>query len=288
MSDPNHESYTISTTFPNGLATDQLQQEILANNDLSITLLYIGTDGDQLTIYYNGSEIDGNDETILNSIFAAHVPKRVSPSLLTIKNNLIATVDPTNSNDNTQGYSTGSLWINTTTNIGFICMSATTGLAAWISYTNNNVNRTWLFQEQQPTGTNGGTLQGGTWNLRKINTIVTSNGSDVTLNTSTNQITLQPGTYKISAQANANSVQQHQVRIFDITNNVSVQTGIVITATNIGANSQPAFVSCVYTTSTVAIVELDHYAAVTRLNDGAGLAGGWSVETYSEITLVKM
>jgi hypothetical protein len=48
-----------------------------------------------------------------------------------IKDNLLATSDPTISNDNTQGYSVGSFWFNTTTNKAFICADAATGAAVW-------------------------------------------------------------------------------------------------------------------------------------------------------------
>jgi hypothetical protein len=41
------------------------------------------------------------------------------------------TVDPSKSNDNTQGYSAGSLGINTNTGRVFVCRSAATGAAVW-------------------------------------------------------------------------------------------------------------------------------------------------------------
>lgn len=48
-----------------------------------------------------------------------------------IKDSLTATTDPTNANDNTQGYAVGSLWINTTTRAIFRCVFAGTGNAVW-------------------------------------------------------------------------------------------------------------------------------------------------------------
>jgi hypothetical protein len=44
----------------------------------------------------------------------------------------ITTTDPTASNDNTQGYAIGSLWINTTALRIWECVSAATGAAAWV------------------------------------------------------------------------------------------------------------------------------------------------------------
>lgn len=46
-------------------------------------------------------------------------------------NNYQATVDPTVSNDTTQGYTKGSFWLQTTTNVLWTCFSATTGAAIW-------------------------------------------------------------------------------------------------------------------------------------------------------------
>lgn len=45
--------------------------------------------------------------------------------------NLTATTDPTVSNDNTQDYGPGSVWLNTTGNRIWVCESASTGAAVW-------------------------------------------------------------------------------------------------------------------------------------------------------------
>jgi hypothetical protein len=48
-----------------------------------------------------------------------------------VQNNFTATVAPTSSNDNTQGYEVGSVWINLTTDIAYTCVDASTGTAVW-------------------------------------------------------------------------------------------------------------------------------------------------------------
>lgn len=58
---------------------------------------------------------------------------QVSPS----PNNFLANTNPSSSNDTTQGYLAGSLWLNTTTNQMFICDSNATGAAIWSSLSNN-------------------------------------------------------------------------------------------------------------------------------------------------------
>lgn len=51
--------------------------------------------------------------------------------LANAQSNLTATTNPTVSSDNTQGYSIGSTWCNTTTNALFVCVNTSTGAAIW-------------------------------------------------------------------------------------------------------------------------------------------------------------
>jgi hypothetical protein len=53
-------------------------------------------------------------------------------TLLPAYDNLLATTDPNASNDNTQGYSVGSLWVNNTARRLWTCTSAATGNANWV------------------------------------------------------------------------------------------------------------------------------------------------------------
>lgn len=46
-------------------------------------------------------------------------------------NNFQATVDPTTSNDSTQGYLEGSFWFNTTTKVMWTCVDSTSSAAVW-------------------------------------------------------------------------------------------------------------------------------------------------------------
>lgn len=48
-----------------------------------------------------------------------------------VQNNFNATTAPTSSNDNTQGYEVGSVWVNLTTDISYTCVDASTSAAVW-------------------------------------------------------------------------------------------------------------------------------------------------------------
>lgn len=49
-------------------------------------------------------------------------------------NNFTATVDPSSGDDQTQGYTPGSRWFNTSTGILWTCLSAATGAASWAQH----------------------------------------------------------------------------------------------------------------------------------------------------------
>jgi hypothetical protein len=49
-----------------------------------------------------------------------------------VKHNFSASSNPTISDDASQGYAIGSVWINTTTNVAFVCVDATLTVAVWV------------------------------------------------------------------------------------------------------------------------------------------------------------
>lgn len=51
--------------------------------------------------------------------------------------NVTATVSPTVSNDSTQGYSAGSVWVDTTHQTSFLCVNASAGAAVWLAIAPN-------------------------------------------------------------------------------------------------------------------------------------------------------
>lgn len=53
-----------------------------------------------------------------------------------LKNNLSATTNPSVNDDSTQGYEPGSVWINNTTQIAYICVSSSVANAIWQQQSN--------------------------------------------------------------------------------------------------------------------------------------------------------
>lgn len=82
----------------------------------------------------------------------AHIANQANPHLVTktqvglsdvqnILNNYTATTNPTANDDNTQGYSIGSHWINTATNNAYIASDVSTGAAVWAYLTAGALGR---------------------------------------------------------------------------------------------------------------------------------------------------
>jgi hypothetical protein len=55
----------------------------------------------------------------------------IAVGIVKVLSNFGATSNPSASNDNTQGYAIGSVWINTTTDTAYRCFDASTGAAVW-------------------------------------------------------------------------------------------------------------------------------------------------------------
>jgi hypothetical protein len=53
---------------------------------------------------------------------------------LALTNNFASAVNPAVGNDSTQGYQVGSIWINTTAQTAWQCLSAAAGAAVWVEY----------------------------------------------------------------------------------------------------------------------------------------------------------
>lgn len=69
--------------------------------------------------------------------------------------NFAASSNPTTANDNTEGYSTGSVWYNTSNSNLYICTSAATSAAVWV-LTNNLGNNAIPLTQLQTTGASTG------------------------------------------------------------------------------------------------------------------------------------
>ena len=62
---------------------------------------------------------------------SSEVPLAQLPGSAGRKDNLVATSAPNGSNDNTEGYAVGSIWVDVTNDDSYTCVDASTGTAVW-------------------------------------------------------------------------------------------------------------------------------------------------------------
>lgn len=102
---------------------------------------------DNTTAIANPTNLDGSDSgyevgsrwfngsvvfICVDSTVGAAIWNEIPPVVVPLKHNLTATVNPTTSDDSGSGYSTNSLWVNTTDDYNvYLCIDDTAGSAIW-------------------------------------------------------------------------------------------------------------------------------------------------------------
>ncbi len=144
---------------------------------------------------------------------------------------------------------------------------------------------TWIFVDEEPSGTLGGGASAGAWQARALNTMQFTSGAACTL--TGGQFTLQPGSsYTIRASAPAYGVTRHKIRLYNVTDSVVVQNGSSEYATNLvqtrsvlTARVQPA---------SAKVYRIEHYCQSANFNYDLGqassISGTTEVYTIVEIT----
>lgn len=82
------------------------------------------------------------------------------------------------------------------------------------------VSQLFLIQQQLASGTDGGSVTGGSWYTRDLNTVVSNTISGASL--STNEITLPEGVYDIDAEFAFGTVLTCRVRLYNVSDSVAV------------------------------------------------------------------
>lgn len=143
------------------------------------------------------------------------------------------------------------------------------------------INRELLHvQDQQVSGTAGGTFTSGAWQKRTLNTLVT-NELGVTL-VSSEVVGLKAGIYEVDASAPANNCDRHQLRLYDVTGAAVLVLGQNMAAVN-GETS--GFVRGRFTLAATSTLRLEHRCQTTRATDGFGQAASWGVEDFADLQI---
>ena len=147
-------------------------------------------------------------------------------------------------------------------------------------------------QDQQTSGTNGGTFTSGSWAARVLNTSVTNEISGASL--SSNQITLPAGTYFVEASAPALACNRNMLRLQNTTDATTTLSGTSTHSAvgDTGSVQVRALLSGRFTIAGTKTFELQHQCQTTSTSLGLGLAVGTSFtvphETYADIKIWKV
>lgn len=140
-----------------------------------------------------------------------------------------------------------------------------------------------LIQEQQVSGTAGGTFTNGAQRTRLLNTKVVDSHLIATLGS--NQVTLPAGTYRFRGMSSAFNVNRHVCRLQDITNTATVAVGMASLAP--ASQQSVSHVMGRVTITGATVFELQHICETTRATDGFGIATSLGTETYSSLEFWK-
>lgn len=143
-----------------------------------------------------------------------------------------------------------------------------------------------IIENNQTSGTNGGTFTSGADQTRVLNTIVYNLNSIVSL--SSNQITVPAGTWEISWSAPAVAVNRHLSWLYNITGSSVTKygssefTSATLAGTPVCTRS---FGSTVITVGSSNTFEIRHRCETTSTTVGFGVASSLGTEVYSQVSI---
>lgn len=142
-------------------------------------------------------------------------------------------------------------------------------------------------QDQQTSGTYGGTFTAGAWRTRTLNTSVTNEITSASL--TSNQITLPAGTYYIEATAPAHQCNAHKAKLYNVTDAADILFGTSAFTNSVASYAvTESRISGRFTLSGTKTLELRHQCTSSRTTDGLGYATFMGTEIYSEVKIWKV
>lgn len=144
-----------------------------------------------------------------------------------------------------------------------------------------------IVEEQQVSGTDGGTFTSGADQVRVLNTLVRNAGTLASL--ATNQVTLPIGNYYVKWDAPAFLVDVHQTFLYNVTGAAEIKRGMTVHApTGSGSGFSVSSGSAYFSLAAASALELRHRASTTRATDGFGRAGSFGTEVYTRVEIWRL
>lgn len=146
-----------------------------------------------------------------------------------------------------------------------------------------------LFNEEQNSGTSGGTFTSGAWRTRPINTDKINRITG--MSRSTNTIIFPAGTYKVMARAVAYRVGRHAIRLYNVSDSSVLISGTSAYAL-VSDGQDASFLIGEFTIAATKNIELQHQCQSTFASSGLGLSIGTSFtvdkEIYSQLAIWRI
>ncbi len=228
------------------------------------------------------------------------------------KNNLTSAFDPTPADDDTQGYSRNSVWINTLTATVFTCADPVTGTAVWIvgggigeapvdgtPYVRQDAgwisesgggggSQLMIVQDQKPNGIVGGTFTTGARRTRDLNTVLVNEIAGASL--AANQITLPAGTFRVQASAPGYKVARHKITLVDITNTLDLIHGSIVNSDTTSNSIIVSVLNSQFVLTGATVIELHHECQTTVNSNGFGQDNQFGTEAgvFSQVIIEKV
>ena len=141
-----------------------------------------------------------------------------------------------------------------------------------------------IFNEQQASGTNGGTATSGSYAKRTLNTTVVNNITSCSIASSV--ITLPAGTYAVIATAPSYVTSRNKLRLQNTTDSTTIALGSNSFA---DGNQQSAFLQTVFTIAGTKTIELQQRFQTTSSTNGLGVACSFGDnEVYAQIQIARI
>jgi hypothetical protein len=141
-----------------------------------------------------------------------------------------------------------------------------------------------IFNELQPSGTNGGSATSGSYIKRTFNTTIKNNIAGCTLTSSV--ISLPAGTYFVSAFAPTYNTERSKLRLQNTTDAITINVGQNCFAS---ATQNSAVLQTIFTITGTKNIELQHRFQTTVNTNGLGVPCSFGDdECYSTIHIVRM
>lgn len=137
-------------------------------------------------------------------------------------------------------------------------------------------------QEQQSSGTAGGTFTQSAWQTRTLNTAVINGITGASL--ASNEITLPAGFYEIIASAPAYTVGVHKARLYNVTGAATLLLG---TDEAMNASQTRSHISGFFTLASSSAVRIEHYCSTTKNTNGFGVGAAFGVTVVFTDVLIR-